>query len=514
MHSLTRFPAKLAGIFLAFALAAITLSGCSTAASNAAENENYNVLSNVEALSCENVEDAAKTTENLRSTASKITDLSVGEQQKILAQNPGMESVKTLTAALEAKADALSNCSADKVSGNDESADTTELSDELKALLDASSAPIVDCPAIVKETGGDVVDSTYPLFVKSLLGVDTKNADLRKWSDALSTPLKGSDKKEMNKWLKRAICEEPVIGVSLAHLFANLEVKGVSVLELQKTDWLKPFDVDASEIDDLVAKYVPLEEWKLQNPGDTPSEEQYGEALKANHEYRKVASKVIFLLSRYELAGVKSIDSKHHYQLVAGGLRADGIPEVGISKESDNLPSLVFYLTEKTACKPISVLGFNTGDKRPMLGKIPASCDDFNPKPKPKPTPTSKPTPKPTPTPTPTPTNPPTPKPCPPGQVPNDNGVCVVPKSSNPKDYKHPEGKPKVEVTSKPEKTPTPVETEKPGGNGVVDKPTNKPGDETGVNAPESTPAPTTKPTPPPNEGGNSNDNAVDPGGF
>jgi len=97
------------------------------------------------------------------------------------------------------------------------------------------------------------------------------------------------------------------------------------------------------------------------------------------------------------------------------------------------------------------------------------------------------------------------PAPCPPGQVPNDNGVCVVPKSSDPADYEYPEGKPPVpEVTTPAETTPPAVETTTTGGRGVVDTPTNPPSSETGVTAPGATPAPTTAEPLPPNEGGDS----------
>lgn len=525
--------AKFAGMLLA-GMVAIALVGCGTAPDN--KITQYLSIDKVNGLSCENIDDPIDTARSLTKTSTEIGNFSTAKIEEYKVDNPDVAERKTeLVSALDTKAAELESCATptpeatpsatEEPNGTMETEGATAqvkneapiaLSTELKALLDASSAPMIDCVAIVRDTNGSLVEDTYPLFVKALLEVDAKDANLRKWSDALSTPLKGASPDEMRTWLNRAICEEPIIGVSLAHLFANLEVQGVSILELQKTDWLKPFAVDASEIDNLVANYVPLEEWRLQNPGKTPTEEQYVESLTANHEYRSMASKVIFLLSRYQMAGVTTINSKHHYHLVAGGLRADGIPEVGISKEADNLPSLVFYLTEKTACKPISVLGFNTGDKRPMLGETPNSCEDLQPKPKPTVTPKPKPSTPPTTTPKPKPK--PKPKPpvtCPPGQAPNDNGVCVKPKSNNKGDYKHDTGKPKAPAPKAPaDKKPKPVETAKPGGGGVVDTPTNKPGSETGVTAPGKTPAPPVKPTPPPSNEGGSGSNTGDTGGF
>lgn len=265
-----------------------------------------------------------------------------------------------------------------------------ELSPELKALLDAANAPLDEyvCSTVVTNTGGTVYDATYSLFLNTLLGVKEGDLTLRQWSDALSTVLRGSTPEEMRDWIERAICEEPLIGASLAHLFAHLEVQGVRVLSLQSTDWLEVGNIDASEINDLAASFMPVTVWKLENFGksDVP-DGIYTKAVKANHEYQELASRLIFLLSRYELSTqVTSINSTHHYHLVAGGLTADGFPEVEIETDVDTRPALVFYLTEKTACKPISVLGFNVGDKRPMLGVIPETCEPFVPPMAPPPT--------------------------------------------------------------------------------------------------------------------------------
>lgn len=405
-----------------------------------------------------------------------------------------MANINELSEALAAKIDTIKACD----TSLDEDATSIDnsivVSNELKTLLDAANAPKTDCVSIVTENGGTVVDDTYSLFLKALLEVDAKDTTLRKWSDALSTPLEGKTPEEMRQMLNRAICEEPFVGVSLAHLFAHLEVSGVSILSLQSTDWLKPYAVDTDEIDELVAQFVPLEIWRFNNPGKkTAPDSVYVEALKANHDYQALASRLVFLLSRYQLKGVDTIGSTHHYHLVAGGLRADGIPEVEISTEKDAYPSLVFYLTEKTSCKPISVLAFNTGDKRPMLGDIPDSCVTSSEKcisncgstPPPA---------------------------CPPGEIKNQNGKCVTPKSSDAKDYPYPADKPKVTAPSNPQETPDPVQTSQPGGGGVSDSPSKSPGSETGVQAPGSTPAPTTPAPVPPNEGG-SNESG-DPGGF
>ena len=266
---------------------------------------------------------------------------------------------------------------------NQATANTTPntISQELKDLLDVASAPLEEseCPAIVERTGGPVVEGTYyPLLLETLKGVKEGDSSLRQWSDALSIPLKGSTAEEKRTYVQRAICDEPLIGVSFANLMANLEVEGVRVVDIQSTDWLKPFAGDASKINDLVAGFMPVTQWQLENIGkqDTP-EDVYRAGEKANLEYQEVASRLNLLLSKYELGDVKGIASTHHYHLVSGGLVADSIPEVGISSEVDNRPTLVFYLTKKTdECTPLSVLGFNVGDKRPLLGAAVSLCEE------------------------------------------------------------------------------------------------------------------------------------------
>lgn len=376
MKSTSRF-ARVVGVA---SLAAILVTGLAACGTPAGMNEDYLVLANVEGVDCSTVETPSTVANEMQATAAYVTEASPKQKSDILALNEGLESLDPLTAALDTKVD---NCGGATLASD--GGDVISLSPELKALLDAANVPLDEysCEKIIGDNGGTVIDGTYTLFVNTLLEVDEGNLDLRQWSDALSTVLKGSTPDEMRSWLNRAICEEPVIGVSLAHLFAHLKVGDVSVLSLQTTNWLQPFAVEASEVNELVTTYTPLTDWRLKNFGkqDIP-EDVYVAALKANHEYQEVASRLVFLLSRYQLAHqVMPIDSTHHYHLVAGGLTADGIPEVEISNEVDSRPALVFYLTEKTACKPISVLGFNTGDKRPMLGAIPESCEPLLPPP-------------------------------------------------------------------------------------------------------------------------------------
>lgn len=178
---------------------------------------------------------------------------------------------------------------------------------------------------------------------------------------------------------------------------------------------------------------------------------------------------------------------------IEGNLGVYGGQAKNLGTRQSAAGDVVWVWVDQSNCQIVSGLVVRAGCGNP--GK------DVNPPPGPKPSPSPSPTPP-----------GPTPTPCPSGQTPNTNGVCVEPKSGDPKDYAYPSGKPPVPtVTTPPEASPPPVATSKPGGGGVTDNPTKKPGSESGVTAPGASPAPTTPSTPPPNEGG-SNDGVVEDG--
>ncbi|MFZ1301420.1 MAG: hypothetical protein WAQ27_02465 [Candidatus Microsaccharimonas sp.] len=489
MKKSSRVTMKVAGVLLAAFVVATSLSACSSEPQKAPLNKDYLVQTNVEKVNCTTAEDPTEVANSLDTALTFVTVKATDRQkEEIIALNEGAESLDPLIAALNTQ---IINCGGSSQAGSD---DPVVLTPEMKALLDAGLVPLDEflCSTIVANAGGTVdANGVYALFIDSLLKVEKGNPDLRQWSDALSTLLKGKTPQEMKAWLDRAICEEPVIGYSLAHLFAHKDF----ILEAQSTDWLEVANVDVSEINDLAAKAAPLQVWYLQHrkKDAVAPDSVYLEAYQASQDYAEFASKLVFLLSRYQLGSVEKIGSTHHYKLADGGTTADFIPEVDIDTRVDDRDSLVFYLTSKTSCKPVDVIAFNTGDKRPMLGTIPESCEA-------PPVPT-------TPGTSTTPPsgcvgescNPPVVI-CPVG---NEDPDCA-PKSSDPRYWTYPVDKPLVPLVTTPaETTPPAVVTEQTGGGGVVDTPTNTPESETGVTAPDvEAPAPSRTEAPTiPNEG-------------
>lgn len=268
----------------------------------------------------------------------------------------------------------------------------------------------------------------------------------QKWSDAVSTPFESSDKKGMFKEVLVENCQKPTVLDMNIQALSNITIDGWNVGS--HNPWMADF-IAKAEKDGLRTAFLTKKEGV--------------EGIFVTAEYQQYAAMTNTLLIRWRLAGVKAEKSVSNWHLPGGGQIAGELARTRLNSKQENLPVLRLELTEKgVGC--IFAIGFNTGDKRFETLR----CN----KPQPKKTRTTTPTSPPRTTP------PPPKKTCPPGQVKNDNGVCVTPKSSDRDDYIYPVDKP-----------PAPKPTKPP----VVTKPTPRP-----------TP-------PPPNEGGG-DDNVGDPG--
>ncbi|MFA5003773.1 MAG: hypothetical protein WC498_00640 [Candidatus Saccharimonadales bacterium] len=215
----------------------------------------------------------------------------------------------------------------------------------------------VDCSTLVKT----VKDGKATLVVYDVGAL--KSVPPRKWSDALSTPLGGNSPPGKLKSQKAAVCNDPELGVSVANMFANLNVGGVNVGDLNP--WLSPYKGSATQVNDKAAEFIPLLDVS------NPSKAQSQNAVQKNVEYQALAARLDTLIGRFSLLGVKSMKSSQNWHLVAGGLAVGGLPEVGLNPNQENLPALILQVTEKGACAPLKVIGFNVGDKRPEVFPTP-----------------------------------------------------------------------------------------------------------------------------------------------
>lgn len=369
------------------------------------------------------------------------------------------------------------------------SADSTNrVSDALKDALTITSVTL-SCPESVLGHGGSTMASgtrTVVIF-KDHIGA-LKGTPPRKWSDALSTPYIKTEPQEMLGETQATACMDPLYGVTLANFFANMSVGDVKLVDLNP--WLTPFAGDAGQINDKAAEFIPL-----LDVTKNITDEQAGKAITQNIAWQRVAEKIGTLLTRFEVDGIRAEQSVLNYHLSGGGASVGGLPEVGLNPNQENLPALMLKLTEKGACVPIKVIGFNTGDKRPeeftppVCAKPVPQPEQPAPKPKPKPTPTTVPKPKPTPTTTPAtvPKTTPTTTPAPTTTAPPRTGKETPPNTVAP-----------------PPTTTAPPTTAPPNNGGQGDSgdgatnTTSPPTTQAPAPAPPVTSSPTTNPPPPP----------------
>jgi len=356
--------------------------------------------------------------------------------------------------------------------------------DAKEELSKAEKDAIVKALTVTTTTADSVcvADEFGLVSFKNQIGALKAVPDPRKWTDALSTPFTAKTAEKISDELQQTICKDPLTGVSYLVFYATdvrdaiLAKTGVDIVKLNP--WLKPYSVASpEEINTMAAEFIPLLD------KSKPTEKQLIAGREANQKWQQEASNVNALFDRFALVGIEARKSKVNYHLAAGGLVVKTLPAVERNPKQENLPALVFALTEKDQCGELLAIGANIGDKRPELFTAKECKPDVT-------TPGCK---KDCTTDTPK---------CKTDCNPKCTKDCLTPKSGDKKDYVYPTNKPKVTSPGPADKEKPKVDTEKTGGGGVKDTPTKDKGDETGVQAP-GTKKPTNKPTPPPvNEGG------------
>jgi len=194
--------------------------------------------------------------------------------------------------------------------------------------------------------------------IGALLPVANATTPGRTWSDAMSTPFVATTAEAGLTEIQSAMCQDPLLGVSFAHLLAHLEVSGVKVVDLNP--WLKPFVVDAEQINVLAAKYVHAD------VNDNSTKAQKKEAYKWAVRYMHLAEKLGTMLTRFQVGIDPAPQSVINYHLVAGGAVVGTLPPVELNPVQENLAALTFKLTQKTG-ECLKAIGFNMQDKRPEV---------------------------------------------------------------------------------------------------------------------------------------------------
>lgn len=253
----------------------------------------------------------------------------------------------------------------DEANGSDTTTTTTSSPDysELIALLTVDTTT-VNCAELVGESATKTLGDGRKVIDFDIGALKPVGEGNRKWSDSLSTPVLATVPADALKEIQTTICLDPLMGASVAHLFAHQTVGGVKIVDLN--DWLIPFAVEADQINDLATGFIPLLDVS------SPTNEQISTAIDQNLVYQNLAEKLGTLLSRFSVVGIQAEWSVYNYHLAGGGLVVGKLPEVELNSAQEGLPALVLEVNMKPGVC-LARIGFNTGDKRPEVFGCPKS---------------------------------------------------------------------------------------------------------------------------------------------
>lgn len=238
------------------------------------------------------------------------------------------------------------------------------ISDELINLLTVTTVTATPCTTLV----GDAGLGTVQYHIGALEQDVTHPGGKRLWSDAYSTPVvEPTDPVKQLAEIDVESCVNPHFGVGDLWRFAHLTVGNVKIVDLNP--WLKPFAVDASQINDLAAQYTFLDLTDVQKKDP----QVRSQVVDKNIEWQALAARLNTLRGRLAIAGDAEWSSSMNLHLIGGGLSVGTLPEVGIAEQPDVKKALILSVTEKN-CGVIALVGYNLGDKRPEDFIVTVNC--------------------------------------------------------------------------------------------------------------------------------------------
>lgn len=202
------------------------------------------------------------------------------------------------------------------------------------------------------EVGGNTYTVVSPqMRFNNGIGNGTEN---RVVTDGISTPLQGETIDEMYSDFEQKLCVEPLLLAETAAVLARVEVDGVKLSE--ENDFLQPFLVEPSEINDLAREYVPSA-----GADEVLTGEAQALAIDANLQMQHDAEQVIGLLRQMLRFG--EIDATAGYNLgLAELLATAGIPDLELKSSYDGRFVTYVFASKDAGC--VVVLGVNTADGR------------------------------------------------------------------------------------------------------------------------------------------------------
>jgi hypothetical protein len=173
-------------------------------------------------------------------------------------------------------------------------------------------------------------------------------------------------------------CEDAAAASQLANYLANLTIDGIKVSDVaiavdpetgEKVKWLKPYEGDASAINDNAAKLMPA----FGKDSSELSDEEAFEAYEANLAHQELAENLNTILRRFVNEGVINAQTILNYQVdyTQSGFSVGSIPEFALNDDQYTGRFLQLVAVDKDGdC--IFDLGFNTEDQRVVATGV---CD-------------------------------------------------------------------------------------------------------------------------------------------
>lgn len=222
-----------------------------------------------------------------------------------------------------------------------------------------------DCIDISEAAGTAEVNTVVNVVEPEVGALKPVNAaggqEYRLWSDAISNPLTtGPEAESLETEVKASLCEDALFSVTVANYFANMEVDGVNIGELNE-EWLGEYAGGQEEINDKAAELLPL----LDHEGEVSSE-QADAALEANQKHQDLAERLATLLDRLSNEGVHVEETSLNYHLAAAGMAVGQLPEVELNSRRYTAKLLILVGEAKDG-KCLLRIGFNVEDQRPVL---------------------------------------------------------------------------------------------------------------------------------------------------
>lgn len=229
-----------------------------------------------------------------------------------------------------------------------------EVGPEITEVLTIRSTTI-DCVAIVRENGGEIVQSSdgssvYRMREEAQIPVGEGGRII---PDGLALP--ASDQNDPVLTLNEAIlaiCQGPDYGGAWMHMFAHLTVDGHALVDLNP--WLLPSQADDKQINDMAQTFV-------RNVDGYPARDYF-----LSVDYQVLAEFTAELLVRGRLVGVLAEQSVLNYHLAGGGMTAGQLPEIEVNSVQEALPAVVIEYYSKTG-ECLLRIGINVRDKRPEI---------------------------------------------------------------------------------------------------------------------------------------------------